>query len=161
MDTRTLALLARYLPTFLPTVEAGKGEDIRWERLDLPLAEGADYSWVLYEYSNGDKHIYAKRKGATSDEYFWYLPIELAGFGNDKEEVTKEYLEILENVLAHATRITQKRGLLLRTFKCQYLNHDNRWKTISTNSTSRFSAELPPYSERTRMYESPMLSKVS
>ncbi len=159
MDSRTLAMLRKHLPAFTPVVQSGEGEDTGWEHLNLPSAPGADYHFELYEYSNGEKHICARRCEASEKEYFWYSAHELY-LGKDAEAVAREYLDDLEKLISHPTRIKQVRGILFMKFKCQYKDDEKGWKTVSSNSALKSGFQFPPMAERSKIYESPKLSVV-
>src|ERR1051326_4838079 len=75
--------------------------------IELPAPLGADYAFILW-LGGSEKQISAR---LTSGEraYFWYRPFEEAEF-RSAEELDKAYLEAVELIMHHSTRIEQKRG---------------------------------------------------
>ena len=115
------------------------------EKLLLPAAVGADYAFELWQYNDGQRHIYARRIGTCEAEYFWYLSVE---YGS-AEEIKKSYLKVVQTVLTNNTRIVQKNGLLWVTFRCDY-ESESRWKRVSGVSALRSSFTFPTIEGRSK-----------
>jgi len=86
--------------------------------IELPPPEGADYRFILW-LGSGEKQISARLLTSDETTHFWYRPFEDAEF-RSAEQLDKAFLETVEVIMRHNTRIEQKRGLLFNHFKCEY-----------------------------------------
>lgn len=121
--------------------------------IELPPPVGADYCFTLW-LGSGEKQISARLLNAEKSLYFWYRPFEDAEF-RSAERLDKEFLETVEVIIRHNTRIEQKRGLFFNHFKCEYESASG-WKRVYGHSALRW-IRAPRVTGRLRIYKSPRL----
>jgi hypothetical protein len=164
IDEQTIAALQRLLPgmAFEPIVVplpdcssvAPRSADFAVS-IDLPAPSGADYSFELY--FRPERQIHAKLiSGAPSRPYFWYMPFEDAAFNNSVEKLDKAFIETVELLISHETRIMQKRGLLSHSFQCDY-KAGSGWKRVFGVSCLRTGFKPPEIAGGMYVYRSPAL----
>jgi hypothetical protein len=157
VDEATCILLNRLLPDFAiepkQHILESTGQAVGLY-LDLPAAPAADYHlrlWVSPEIQ-----ISAELLGNVAANCFWYMPFPSSAYGNS-EELQKSLDNTLESLISHETRITQKRGLLFHTFKCEFKSPTG-WKRVHGHAMLRFTGRQPPQTaERKRVYRSPAI----
>jgi hypothetical protein len=113
-----------------------------FEHVKLPIAEGADYRYQIYEYDE-DREISAEQTGAK-DEYFFYMPFELAAFGGNQQALQDEFRSVLRSLLTSKTRILKKKGLITIGYRLEVFDDAaQQWKRIYGHSGMRpaFKAE--------------------
>lgn len=121
--------------------------------MELPVPDGADYQFVLW-LGCGEKQISARLLAQTEHAYFWYMPFEEVTF-RSAEELNKEFIKVVDQIIRHHTRIEQMRGLLANHFKCEFKSA-NGWETVYRHSGLRWIG-APQILGRTRIYQSPPL----
>jgi hypothetical protein len=156
LEERAVALLRRLLPNFEahPISRAIPRTTERSVEVNLPAAVTADYSFVLCfspEMQIGAKLVLPDE--ATTYPHFWYLPFESAAFRNRIDALENAFYKTLEIVLTHETRITQKNGLVLTHFGCEYRTAGT-WKRVGGVSYVRFNFKVPRISGRKHVYHS-------
>lgn len=110
-----------FVRSLLPSVvveadtEQERGVQGQSYHIELPPPAGADYRFVLW-LGSGEKQISARLPASEEAANFWYRPFEEAEFGS-AEQLTKAFIEVVELIMRHNTRIEQKRGLLFNHFK--------------------------------------------
>lgn len=133
------------------------GENIR---LALPAAPGADYSFTLYFSPNGQREIHAipcnLPQSSLSGDYFFFRmgfesknhlsPRELARFAN----------ATVRDLIHSETRIRQRRGLLLWSFRLER-KLGEKWVQVSSCSALRGLSVLP-IEGRKHIHSSPPIS---
>jgi hypothetical protein len=98
--------------------------------ISLPASSGADYSFKLWLLP--EKQIQAVLLADDSSEIsFWYRPFEDADFNNSVDLRNKAFLETVELLISHETRIVQKVGLLFDSFRCEYKTAGG-WHTVDS-----------------------------
>jgi hypothetical protein len=123
--------------------------------IELPPPAGADYCFTLW-LGSGEKQISARLLNAEKYWYFWYRPFEDAEF-RSAERLDKAFLETVEVILRHNTRIEQKRGLFFNHFKCEYESASG-WKRLYGHSALRW-IRAPRVTGRLHIYQSPRLTR--
>jgi hypothetical protein len=127
------------------------------ERLELPVAKGGEYGFVLYEYKDSaERQVAARRLGASDEEYFWYAALEYG----EAHVITEQYRELVTLVLTRPTRIIQRKGLVFWHFRCEALT-DGKWKRVSGNSVLKGAGKVPMIAGRRQVYASPALAAAS
>lgn len=157
VDEPTVAALHRLLPrlVFEPILTPMPSSSVT---IDPPMAVGvdlfpapdADYSFHLT--FQPEKQIHARLIGADSKQYFWYMPFEEAAFSYSLERLDNAFIETIEAIVLHETRIIQKRGLLTHSFRCDY-NTVTDWKRVYGLSCMRWFA-VPKIEGNQRTYVS-------
>lgn len=159
VDERMVAALNRTLPgvTFEPMVETHSRYD-RSVRVELPAPPDSEYQFILTLQPERQIHARLLRHLDTEQyNYFWYRPFEDAEFRNSMEKLDAAFIETIEKLVRHETRIIQKRGLLSHHFRCEY-KPPSGWKSVSSNSTLRFGGfRVPLIADKQRVYHSPTL----
>jgi hypothetical protein len=136
VDDRTLRLLSLLLPDFNP-VEGAKFTGLHLWRIDLPPADGADYFFRLWFYSDGERQIGAQLVEDSDDaRYFWYRPFESAEFRESNVDLVNAFCKELEALITHETRIIQRKGWLFWHFRCDYRASEN-WKCLYKHAAFR------------------------
>jgi hypothetical protein len=121
----------------------------------LPPAPAADYQFELT--FEPERQIHAQLLDASNQRIaFWYMPFEDAAFGDSPARLDEAFIQTLERLLSHETRIVQRRGLLTHSFTCEYRAIDE-WKRISGISYLRWFA-APRIKGRQHVYHSPSLT---
>ena len=100
--------------------------------IEFPRSPGADYSWSLLVYDDGEHEICAHLSSEPSGKYFWHQIFELAEF-HSAEESAAACLPQLKKLLSHQTRFMYKRRMISSDFRCECFM-DNRWVHHSTGS---------------------------
>jgi hypothetical protein len=158
VDEATCVLLNRLLPDFAIELKQHIVESTGQAGglyLDLPAAPSADYHFRLWV--SPEIQISAVLLSDGTSNYFWYMPFESAAYGNLASELQKALDQTLESLISHETRITQKRGLLFHTFKCEFKS-PRGWKRVYGHSALRYTNFQPPQTaERKRVYRSPAI----
>jgi hypothetical protein len=121
--------------------------------IELPPPSGADYCFTLW-LGSGEKQISSRLLNADKASYFWYRPFEEAEF-RSAEQLSKAFLEAVELIVRHNTRIEQKRGLFSNHFKCEY-ESESGWKRLYGHSALRW-IRAPKITGRRHVYQSPRL----
>ena len=121
--------------------------------IEMPPPAGADYCFTLW-LGSGEKQISARLLNADKSSYFWYRPFEDAEF-RSAEQLDKAFLEAVEVIIRHNTRIEQKRGLFFNHFKCEYESASG-WKRLYGHSALRW-IRAPRITGRQHIYQSPRL----
>jgi hypothetical protein len=145
VDAPTITALQRLLPdvAFAPILTP-----LRWRsglsviphedfsvHVNLPPAPGAEYSFELC--FRPEKQVHAKLINADPSRlYFWYMPFEEAAFNNSVEKLDRAFIETLELLISHETRIVQKRSLFLDSFRCEYKGSCG-WQRVYENGGLR------------------------
>ena len=165
IDDKTLALLNRLLGDYGPvfhTLEQQGNSRENISRLDLPTAPGAEYSFRLWFYEDGERQIGAQLIEPPSDEtYFWYRPLELAEFRGSEDDLVSKFCQVLEALLTHETRIVQRKGWFFWHFRCEYRAGDE-WKSVYSHSAFRGGGFKPPHIKgRRRVYHSAPIATVA
>jgi hypothetical protein len=119
----------------------------------LPLPAGAEYRFTLW-LGCGEKQISARLLTADETAYFWYMPFEEAAF-RSAEQLNRAFLDAVELIIRHNTRIEQKRGLFSTHFKCEYESASG-WKRVYGHSGLRW-IRAPKTAGRRQVYQSPPL----
>jgi hypothetical protein len=119
----------------------------------LPCPSGADYRFTLW-LGSGEKQISARLLTAGEGLDFWYMPFEGAAF-RSAEQLGKAFLETVELLVRHNTRVEQKRGVFFNHFKCEY-ESENGWKPVYGHSSARW-IRAPRILGRRQVYQSPPL----
>jgi hypothetical protein len=157
IDEQTLTFLKQRFPDtdFVPQLTTLKRSSRPAVHIDLPLPPGADYFFRLY--LDPERQIHARLANANAKDYFWYMPFEDAAFGNSVEKLDREFLRTIELLLAHETRIVQKRSLVTHSFRCEYKSA-NGWSNVCGHSALRLGRfHVPEIKDRERIYSSPAL----
>jgi hypothetical protein len=134
---------------------------LSWSRypassVDLPAPPEADYRFHLTLRPERQIHANPLHLG-EAHYYFWYRPFEEAEFGNSIEKLDGAFLETVERLVSHETRIVQKRGLLNHSFRCDYKSQ-GEWKRVYGHSALRFGGFVPPpIAGRKQIYYAPAL----
>jgi hypothetical protein len=148
-----------FVRSLLPSVvvEADKKQELgvhaQSYHIELPPPASADYRFVLW-LGNGEKQISARLLASDEAVYFWYRPFEEAEF-RSAEKLNKAFIEAVELIVRHNTRIEQKRGLFFNHFKCEY-ESPSGWKRVYGHSALRW-IRAPRIAERQHVYQSPSL----
>jgi hypothetical protein len=121
--------------------------------IDLPTAAGAEYRFILWLGGN-ERQISARLLTAEENAHFWYMPFEKL-LGNSPQQLTKTFLDTVELIVRHKTRIEQKRGLFFNHFRCDYYS-PNGWKRIYGLSALRW-IRVPKIKEQRHIYQSASL----
>lgn len=121
--------------------------------INLPSPEGADYRFILW-LGSGEKQISASLLTSEENLYFWYRPFEGAEF-RSPEKLNKAFIEVVEVILKHNTRIVQKRGLFSNHFRCEYESASG-WSRVYGHSALRW-IRAPKIAGRRHVYQSPRL----
>jgi len=157
LDERTLAALHRLLPNFAfePVLAPVSGLSEPSVTIQLPVPAGAEYSFSLTVQP--EKQIHARLVNTEPEtEYFWYMPFEDAEFKNSIE-LDRAFVETLDVIVSNETRIVQKHGLLMESFRCEY-NTGSGWNRIYGMSALRPGGFKPPrITGAKRVYHSPPL----
>jgi hypothetical protein len=150
-----VALVKRLLPSALlePDAKQEPGIHGQSDHIHLPAPVGADYRFTLW-LGDGEKQISA-RLASNEAAYFWYRPFEEAEF-RSADELGKAFLEAVEQIVRHNTRIEQKRGWLFNHFKCEYESATRGWKRVYAHSGLRW-IRAPKIAGRSHTYHSPPL----
>jgi hypothetical protein len=153
---RTIDLLNRLLPGFVAQPITERTQRIDSTKIDLPLADGADYFFQLW--TEPELQICAELAKPSCDvNYFWYRPFESAEFRDSTESLDTAFCETVEKLLVHETRIIQKNGWLNWHFRCEYKTADH-WKRISSHSALRLGGwKTPKIDGRVHVYNSSAL----
>lgn len=164
IDNKALVLLKLLLPDFNPVIQPVKSSEdngVEIGKVDLPLGAGADYFFQLWSYGDCERQICARRVNSRSDdEYFWYRPLEMGEFAGSSQDLSDTFCEELEALLAHQTRIVQRKGWLFWHIRCEYYA-GNAWKCISGQSAFRGGRFKPPQISGTvQTYQSGPIAKV-
>ncbi len=158
VDESTLVALQRLFPSvaFEPIIEHLPDSPELSVHVNLPAPIGAEYSFKLW--FRPEKQIHAALIDADSPQlYFLYRPFEEAEFKNSAEKLNIAFLETLETLVLHETRIIQKTGLLSHSFRCEYKTN-NGWKRVYATSCLRISCfKTPRIEDRKHTYHSPAL----
>jgi len=152
VDEATFATLRRLLPDapLQPLLTPVSGSRESSVSTDLPLPVGADYRFNLY--LRPERQIHARLLNADPNAYFWYMPFEDAAFKYSVEALDAAFLQTIEHLVQHETRIIQRRGLLSHSFKCEYKS-GHEWKGVYSHSGLRFGGfHAPQILTRTRVY---------
>ena len=162
LDQRTIQLLAKYLPDFQPIPLEKEAKEASWgygwTTLSLPIANGADYGFSLHEY-NGDQYDVSASLLNPQDStkrHFWHISLEVLD-KSKANEVFSYYLQLIEVLLCHETRIEQQKGLLFGSLRCDYLDEE-LWKKVGSVSFFRYLIHGPTISGRSKIYRSPAVS---
>jgi hypothetical protein len=159
VDEPTLAALDRLLPGAVlePIVKSVRLSKSLAVSVELPAAPEADYRFVLF--FQPERQIHARLlQSDLKHYYFWYRPFEDAEFGNSVEKLDNAFNETIQKLVCHDTRVTQKRGLLSHSFRCEYKSLHG-WERVSGNSTLRIGGfTVPPIAGRQQVYRSAALA---
>jgi hypothetical protein len=159
VDELTIEALHRLLPNvefeLIFTPVSGLSEPA--VSIKLPVPPGAEYSFSLW--FRPEKQIHANLVDADpARPYFWYMPFEDAAFKNSVEQLDKAFVKKLELLVSHETRIVQKRGLLLHSFRCDY-KASSGWNRVYRMAAMRLGHVKPPeIAGSQRIYHSPALA---
>jgi hypothetical protein len=157
LDDPAVALVRRLLPSAVVETDAKRESDTHTPsyHIHLPLPVGAEYRFTLWLgcLGYGEKVIRAR---LTTDEaaHFWYMPFEEAAF-RSAEQLNEAFLDTVELIIRHNTRIEQKRGLIFNHFKCEY-GSASGWKRIYGLSALRW-MRAPKMLGKRQVYQSPSL----
>jgi hypothetical protein len=121
--------------------------------IELPPPAGADYCFTLW-LGRDEKQISARLLKSDQSSYFWYRPFEEAEFRSARR-LNEAFLEAVELIMLHNTRIEQKRGLFSNHFKCEYESASG-WKRLYGLSALRW-MRAPKITGRQQIYQSPRL----
>jgi hypothetical protein len=121
--------------------------------IELPPPAGADYRFTLW-LGSGEKQISTRLLNSDKSSYFWYQPFEEAEF-RSADRLNKAFLEAVEVIMRHNTRIEQKRGPFFNHFKCEYESASG-WKRLYGHSALRW-IRAPKITGRQHVYQSPRL----
>ena len=157
VDERMVAALDRILPgvTFEPIVKTHSRYRIRSVSVDLPASLGAEYQFVLKFQPERQIHARLLRQHKQQN-YFWYMPFEYASSDN-MEKLDDAFIETIDKLVRHETRIVQKRGLLTHSFRLDY-KPPGGWKRVYGHSGLRLGGfSAPSIVGRKRVYHSPAL----
>jgi hypothetical protein len=155
LSDSVVAFVKSHLPsaTLEEDMKHEPGVQGRSYHIDLPPPEGADYRFTLW-LGSGEKQISACLLGG-SNTYFWYMPFEEVSF-RSVAQLNKAFIEVVDLLMRHPTRIQQRRGLFSHHFKCQY-NSGGNWETIYRHAGLRWMG-APEIRGRRQVYQSPPLS---
>jgi hypothetical protein len=157
VDEPMLAALRRLLPnaTLQPVLRPLSWSAYPSVSVALPVPAGAEYGFKLY--FQPERQISARLLVADGTYYFWYMPFEDAAFRNSVEELDAAFVQTIEHLVWHETRIVQKRGLINHSFRCDYKSASG-WKRVFSHSALRLGGFHPPLiAGRERVYTSPAI----
>jgi len=160
VDERIVVALNRTLPGFAfeTILETHSRSGISSVTVELPVPEGAEYQFVLS--FQPEKQIHARllrQHGTQRNNYFWYRPFEETQSRDFNDKVDAAFVETIERLVHHETRIVQKRGLLNHSFRLDYKS-PNGWQRIYRVWTFRLGGfSVPSIAGRQRVYHSPAL----
>jgi hypothetical protein len=123
-----------------------------YDSYHLRPAPGADYSFVIWLYSDGAAEISASRIDHRDGDCFWSCVFEIHDF-DDREQLAAALLAGARHLLWNPTRIVQRRGLILWTFYCEFFE-DGEWQRFCGHSVARWVRGIPPVVGRERVYVS-------
>lgn len=156
VDERMVAALNRSLPGigFEPIVKTHLG-DVRSVRVELPAPPEAEYQFILTLQPERQIHARLLRYLDTQQRnYFWYRPFQDAEFRNSMEKLDAAFIETIEKLVRHQTRIVQKRGLLNHAFRLEYKSPTG-WKCVYGHSALRLGGfSVPSIAGKERVYHS-------
>jgi hypothetical protein len=159
VDEPTLEKLERLLPgvelePILKPLSLSKYPSVS---IELPTAPQADYRFVLH--LQPEKQVSARLPQSDATHYyFWYQPFEDAAFRNSAEKLDNAFIETVEKLVRHETRIRQKRGLLNHSFRCEYKSPKG-WERVYGHSALRLGGfKVPPIAGREQVYRSAALA---
>jgi len=121
--------------------------------IELPPPAGADYRFILW-LGSGERQISARLLTSDEASYFWYRPFEQAEF-RSAERLDKAFIDAVEVIMRHNTRIEQKRGWFFNYFKCEY-ESESGWTRLYGHSGVWW-VGAPKIAERRHVYQSPQL----
>jgi hypothetical protein len=91
-------------------------------------------------YADGEPQIIARpiqwQPKSARKIAFWSMPFERGGFASG-DEMCQAFLRALDIILAHRTRVIQRRGILAYSFRCEY-EVDGKWEHLASVAWSRF-----------------------
>ncbi len=132
---------------------------VRWRSepkhmvLQVPQADGADFSFIVHVSEDGGPQICAQLSEADPQLAFWYQSFEAPDF--DSEEVrAREFHETLRQLLTSECRIVQVRGLLFHRFTCE-VRVEAEWRCVSTNAYFRLAFAAPSITGKRAEHYSP------
>ena len=157
VDERIVVALNRTLPgvAFEPILKTHSRSGIRSVTVELPAPQGAEYQFVLT--FQPEKQIHARLLGTQQNNYFWYRTFEETESRNSIEKVDAAFIESVEKLVRHETRIVRKRGLLNHSFRLDY-KCPSGWKRVYGHWALRLGGfSVPLIVGRQRVYHSPAL----
>lgn len=162
LDEKTAALLKKLLPDFAPAQhwrESRNSEGEEFAELDLPTPYAAEYFFRLTFYSGVERQISAVLTEPPGDyTYFWYLPYELSAFRFAGETLMRKFLEELEALLTHDTRIIQRCGRLFWHFRCEYRAAGHWEKFYQHSALKALKFAVPPIQGKEHIYRAARLA---
>ena len=146
--------------SFLRTLDAGLEFQLEQQEsfcaVHLPAAQSGDYRFTLYVYDDGEPQVCATVLDGDPGASFWSWPFEDPDYRSPSER-EKAFFRAVQDLLTSTTRISQKRGLLFTSFRCEVLRGD-QWTEIGpTMSYWRWGKFLIPATAKSVIYESPAL----
>jgi hypothetical protein len=91
------------------------------------------------------------------DVFFWHLPLEF--HGAEESEIVKVLVGETRRLILNSSRIFQRRGLILWSFRCQ-VQEGNKWNRVGgTVACLRLNAKVPPSNIKLRQYSSGPLAQ--
>ena len=129
----------------------------QYEIVRLPAASEADYKFLLYVYSDGERGLAASLQAQNDSLYFWTRQLELSEF-SDARTLQEEFLRLVSVILESPTRITQKRGVLFHCFRCE-AEVEGEWELLGSHAGLRGQFTAPAITGRTFVYRSAPVSK--
>ena len=162
MMEETVGMVRRYLPDLAVKPESRELKPGgTWCWLALPAPLGADYSFRLHEYGNGDKQISAALlHGKAEGSHFWYRSFEVTGYKSQKDQLKADFLEAVRIIMTCETQIEQRRGWLFWDLSCNYLE-GGAWKRLGSMEILRGQVKLPEIQGDRAVYKSPPLGQVT
>jgi len=159
VDERMAAALSRTLPgvALEPRVrtDSGYGPSVS---VALPVPPEAEYRFVLT--LGPERQIHATLVSSPESklkEYFWYRPFEDAEFKDRMEKLDAAFIDTIEKLVFHETRIVQKRGLLNHSFRLDYRS-PRGWERVYSHWALRLAGiSVPAIKGTQRIYHSPAL----
>jgi hypothetical protein len=123
---QTAAFIRGILPTEAVTIVA----DADATRLELPSAPGAEYSFQLWCYADGERNIHADLI-ADPEQRFWYHPFELEDFDRDPVKVAAATERELLLLVSRRTRVRINRGWVFWNFVLEAETASGEWERVS------------------------------
>ena len=159
VDERMVVALNRTLPNVaLEPILKEHSHGMRSVSVELPAPQGGEYQFILTLQPERQIHARLVRHLDTQrNNYFWYRPFEDAEFRGSIEKLDAAFIETIEKLVRHETRILQKRGLLNHSFRLEYKSSSG-WKRVYGHSALRMGGfSAPMIAGRQRVYHSPAL----
>jgi hypothetical protein len=142
-----LCALADCLPAGSVHVEASGDH----ERLWLPKPAAADYGLYVDTWGGGGGlRIGAQPIGAPPGVFFWHLPLEYPV--EEEHEGAREAAAALRRLILHRSRVLQKVGFLLCSYRCE-VDEGGEWRRVGGTISCPRRIFLAPFAFRLARFE--------